>query len=115
MKIAGNVCRPSITDTSRNEELTLIAVLFPLQVVFAPSGIKSGKMSRQYLTMLPAPGAAQPVTAFQSSRKYFEAVPVILQQPPWEHVISINGPAFAYRHFDFYICHQGSIEQQICL
>ena len=61
MKVAGYACRPPVADTRCNEELALIAVLSPLQVVFATSGIKSGKMSRQYLTMFPAPGTAQPV------------------------------------------------------
>ena len=51
MQVAGYPVGIAITDACSDEELTLIAILFPLQIVLASSGIQSKEMSGQNITV----------------------------------------------------------------
>ena len=53
MQVAGDTCRPAIADAGSDKKFSLIAVFFPLQVVFAASGLQSEKMSGKHFRVYP--------------------------------------------------------------
>lgn len=91
-----------------------VGIFFPLQVVFATSGIQSQEMPGKRFAVYTVFFPAQPVTAFQSAHQYLHGIFVAIEQPPRKHILGIHGSAIPYRNFDFHIRHQGGIEQQVC-
>ena len=47
MQISGNAFCISVADSCGNEEFSLIAILFPLQIVLSASGIQPGEVPRK--------------------------------------------------------------------
>ena len=52
MQISGNAFCISVADSCGNEEFSLIAILFPLQIVLSASGIQPGEVPRKDISFL---------------------------------------------------------------
>ena len=77
----------AVTDTRSDIEFALVAVRFPLKVVFAASGVQAQKVSGKCAT---GSAVAQPVTSFETARKDLQAVLVMVDKPPGKQPFRIQ-------------------------